>query len=190
MMFVVLTHVDIWWFAPFFLVNGVGGGGWVFVTLVMASLADSATTEAQREWLFGIAMGVYYASGALGPLIGGQFTSSSFGELLKPHHAWCQQGTLSVCEGGTLQFNFILFFITNILLAILIITCFRETVAQEALRAARAATKGKGFLYWAVEPTLRPCRTVLAHKVLTVLVALYAFCYIGFSDRYVSLCVF
>lgn len=50
-MLVVLFKLDIWWFAPFFALNGAGGASWVFIVLLMAALADVATDEQDKVFL-------------------------------------------------------------------------------------------------------------------------------------------
>lgn len=41
---VVYLRLSLWWFAPFFFVNGLGGASWVFVVLIMAALGELQLT--------------------------------------------------------------------------------------------------------------------------------------------------
>lgn len=55
---VVLFRLDLWWFAPGFIVNGLGGASWVMVVLVLASVGDTAVDDSERAKLFSGVMGL------------------------------------------------------------------------------------------------------------------------------------
>ena len=40
---VVQLQLSLWWFAPFFAVNGAGGASWVYYVLILAVLGDTVS---------------------------------------------------------------------------------------------------------------------------------------------------
>lgn len=156
MAFVLFTHQPLWVFMPFFFINGCGGGCWVFVTLVTASLTDTTEDKIGRSKVFSVFMGLFYACGAVGPLLGGQLTKFA-GELFPPSETctyWC--------HGGDLQTTFLLFFITNVLLVLVALFGFRESIKREELARARSQAHGKSACWWVMEPSLQPLRTIFS----------------------------
>ena len=156
MAFVLFTHQPLWVFMPFFFINGLGGGCWVFVTLVTASLSDTAADKVARSHVFSVFMGLFYACGALGPLLGGQLTKYA-GELFPPSETctyWC--------HGGDLQTTFLLFFATNVLLVLVAVFAFRESIQPDVLARAKSQAQGKSVCWWALEPSLQPLRTIFS----------------------------
>lgn len=111
MAFVVMSQSALDWFMPFFVINGLGGGSWVFYALMTASLTDTTSSEAERAASFSVFMGLFYGCGAVGPVLGGQLTT--LGEWFRPEQCgrWC--------EGGSAQPTFLLFFGSNVLLLLL-----------------------------------------------------------------------
>jgi hypothetical protein len=145
-------------FMPFFFVNGCGGGSWVFASLATASLTDTTDSKAGRSYVIAVFMAIFYACGAIGPLLGGQLTKHA-GELF-PQTPQCTHW----CHGGELQTTMLLFFVTNVLLVLLVLFGFGESIAPVELQQARAELKGKSYAWWALQPSLKPLRTIFSTK--------------------------
>jgi MFS family permease len=120
--YVVLSRQPLWMFMPFLFVNGCGGGSWVLVTLLTASLTDLTEDEAGRSRVLRMFMAVFNVCGAVGPILGGQLTSH-VGQLFAPSTR-CS----SWCHGGSQQANMLVFFVTNVLLVFLCLAAFRESL--------------------------------------------------------------
>ena len=172
----MLFNLPLWAMMPTFILNGIGGGSYAFIALIMASLVDGCAGKDNGEQtrVFRTLMLVTYACGALGPLIGGQL-SRYVPQITPSGCSWC--------HGGDQQANFVLFLATNILLVLLAACCFRETVPHHVMEKARQTMRGQSWGHAILEPTFGPLRILKRAPALSVLCTVYGLLYVGFADR-------
>lgn len=88
MLLVPLLQLDLIWYIPTYLINGLGGGSYVFQSILLATLTDTVTASSssakaahdasqERTRLIGACTALTYFFGALGPLLGGYLTQDA-----------------------------------------------------------------------------------------------------------------
>jgi hypothetical protein len=97
-------------------------------------------------------------------------------------------GDCEWCHGGDLQAVFLIFFLSNLVIVVLVATCFYETADPALIRrnreAAREASATTGwFRLNFIRPTIQPLILVGQSRWLALLTVVYSFCFMGMADR-------
>jgi MFS family permease len=139
MLLVCLFDLELWWYMPTYIVNGFGGGSYVLILIILASLIDSAESDSDRTAVVSSGTALIYLFGAIGPVAGGYLENigevfpccQSDDDTIVSPGATCD--CCSWCHGGVYQLAFIMFFGANCLLLLLACVGFRETLTAEAM---------------------------------------------------------
>jgi MFS family permease len=137
MLLVCLLDLDLFWYMPLYFVNGLGGGSYVLILIILASLIDSAEGESDRTAVVGNGTALIYLFGAIGPVAGGYLEEigevfpccQSDGDTTPGDTCTC----CSWCHGKQYQLAFLQFFGANCLLLLVACFGFRETLTVEAM---------------------------------------------------------
>ena len=121
MLAVCLWNLPLYWLIPTYIINGFGGGSYIFQNVLMSSLVDVSQTKRHRDVLLSFMTGMYYFCGTVGPLIGGYLSANEMILLFPTLH------------GRQYQFAHVLFFASNVLVLLLGIIFFRETKKTETV---------------------------------------------------------
>jgi MFS family permease len=119
MVAVCFFELDLLWFMPPYVINGLGGGSYCLMSVFMASLTDVAFSKRQTGVLLSCAAASYYACGCLGPLVGGYISDSVGPDALV---------LFPTLSGWQYQFAYFLFFVTNAMLVVAAALFWRETL--------------------------------------------------------------
>ena len=116
MMLVCLMELDLMWYIPFYLVNGLGGGSYVLLLVLLAVLIDTTRSEKTENGQAGeedertrqirICTGLCYFLGAMGPLAGGYLTQD-YGHVIRHDRTASTNGTTTTFSSSNNDDDFI-----------------------------------------------------------------------------------